>query len=150
MRVWTIHPKYLDDKGLGGVWMDALLVQKLVHGGECGNYRKHPQCQRWLKGPMERYLLSIYLIEVWLEAKMRGFDYKHEKITMVDAPNSASNQPSRMLVDAEEVKVEKDLLVTKLRDRGEDQRALDLEMDYEAGRSIVATVFCSPEPEDAE
>jgi len=29
MRLWTVHPKYLDARGLGAVWREALLALAL-------------------------------------------------------------------------------------------------------------------------
>jgi len=30
MRLWTIHPKYLDRQGLLALWREALLAQKVL------------------------------------------------------------------------------------------------------------------------
>jgi hypothetical protein len=32
MRLWTLHPKYLDARGLVALWREALLVQKVLRG----------------------------------------------------------------------------------------------------------------------
>lgn len=32
MRLWTLHPKYLDTKGLVALWREALLAQKVLQG----------------------------------------------------------------------------------------------------------------------
>jgi len=41
MRLWTLHPKYLDTKGLLAVWREALLAQKAIKGATKA-YRNHP------------------------------------------------------------------------------------------------------------
>lgn len=40
MRLWTLHPKYLDAAGLVALWREALLAQKVLRG-ETKGY-KHP------------------------------------------------------------------------------------------------------------
>jgi hypothetical protein len=32
MRLWTLHPKYLDARGLVAVWREALLAQAVLNG----------------------------------------------------------------------------------------------------------------------
>jgi hypothetical protein len=32
MRLWSIHPKYLDDKGLVALWCEGLLAKKVLAG----------------------------------------------------------------------------------------------------------------------
>ena len=32
MRLWTLHPQYLDSKGLVAAWREALLAQKVLAG----------------------------------------------------------------------------------------------------------------------
>ena len=46
MRLWTVHPKYLDAKGLVALWREALLAQKVLLGKTKG-YRHHPQLIRF-------------------------------------------------------------------------------------------------------
>jgi hypothetical protein len=42
MRLWSIHPKYLDRQGLLGVWREGLLAQKVLLQGE---YKQCPKCK---------------------------------------------------------------------------------------------------------
>ena len=46
MRLWTLHPRYLDAKGLVAVWREGLLAQKVLQGATRG-YRHHPQLTRF-------------------------------------------------------------------------------------------------------
>ena len=32
MRLWTLHPRYLDPQGLGGLWREALLAKAVLRG----------------------------------------------------------------------------------------------------------------------
>ncbi|OAD21125.1 DNA-(apurinic or apyrimidinic site) lyase / pyrimidine dimer DNA glycosylase, partial [Candidatus Thiomargarita nelsonii] len=38
MRLWSLHPKYLDPKGLVALWRETLLAQKVLLG-ETRGYR---------------------------------------------------------------------------------------------------------------
>ena len=42
MRLWSLHPKYLDKLGLLGLWRESLLAQKVLLGKTKG-YKNHPQ-----------------------------------------------------------------------------------------------------------
>jgi len=40
MRLWSLHPKYLDSKGLVALWREGLLAKKVLEGRTKG-YRNH-------------------------------------------------------------------------------------------------------------
>lgn len=46
MRLWSIHPKYLDAKGLVALWREGLLALAVLEGKTNG-YRNHPQLERF-------------------------------------------------------------------------------------------------------
>ncbi len=46
MRLWSLHPVYLDSKGLVALWREALLA-KAVLKGETMGYKNHPQLIRF-------------------------------------------------------------------------------------------------------
>ncbi|WP_298458968.1 pyrimidine dimer DNA glycosylase/endonuclease V [uncultured Cellulomonas sp.] len=46
MRIWSVHPGYLDRQGLTACWREGLLVQKVLTGTTKG-YRNHPQLRRF-------------------------------------------------------------------------------------------------------
>jgi hypothetical protein len=57
MRIWSIHPKYLDIKGLVALWREALLAKHVLEGRTKG-YRNHPQLDRFKladKGEVEKW-----------------------------------------------------------------------------------------------
>lgn len=49
MRLWSLHPRYLDTAGLTAGWREALLAQKVLTGTTRG-YRNHPQLERFRAG----------------------------------------------------------------------------------------------------
>ena len=79
MRLWTIHPKHLDAKGLVALWREALLAQKVLQGGTRG-YRHHPQLIRFLATPRPVAALASYLAAVHEESVCRGYHFDAAKI----------------------------------------------------------------------
>lgn len=79
MRLWTLHPKYLDAKGLVALWREALLAQKVLRGATKG-YRHHPQLRRFQAQPQPAAALAAYLKAVHAEATRRGYDFNGSKI----------------------------------------------------------------------
>lgn len=77
MRLWSISPKYLDQKGLCGLWAEGLLAQKVLMG-ETKGYKNHPQLERFKTEDIS--VLGYYLSIVWHEAKDRGYNFDITKI----------------------------------------------------------------------
>lgn len=78
MRLWTIHPKYLDPQGLVALWREALLAQAVLRGRTRG-YRHHPQLQRFQAQPAPRSAINAYLGGVLVEADERGYVFDRRK-----------------------------------------------------------------------
>lgn len=79
MRLWCIHPCYLDTIGLVACWREGLLARKVLRG-ETKGYRNHPQLERF-KGQADSVLLiDSYLLEIYKEATKRGFKFDRTKI----------------------------------------------------------------------
>lgn len=79
MRLWSIHPKYLDTKGLLAVWREGLLAQKVLAGRTKG-YKRHPQLIRFRKSRSPTHLIASYLRIVYQEATIRGYSFDQSKI----------------------------------------------------------------------
>jgi hypothetical protein len=79
MRLWTLHPKYLDSAGLVALWREALLARAVLRGRTRG-YRHHPQLERFraLERPVES--LNRYLDAVYAEALRRGYAFDSGKL----------------------------------------------------------------------
>ncbi len=78
MRLWSLHPKYLDRAGLTAVWREALLAQAVLAGRTKG-YRRHPQLARFREHPTPGRAIAAYLQGVWLEANARGYRFDRGK-----------------------------------------------------------------------
>src|SRR3974390_3109481 len=79
MRLWTLHPKYLDAKGLVALWREALLAQKVLLGKTRG-YKHHPQLIRFGKTNNPPAALATYLKAVYEEAGRHGYQFDASKI----------------------------------------------------------------------
>lgn len=79
MRIWTLHPRYLDTKGLLALWREGLLAQKVLQGGTRG-YRYHPQLIRFRAQPDPVAVMAAYLAAVVEEAGARGYRFDAGKI----------------------------------------------------------------------
>lgn len=79
MRLWSLHPKYLDAKGLVALWREALLAQAVLAGKTKG-YKHHPQLKRFQECRNPRAAIATYLREVQAEASRRGYNFDAKKI----------------------------------------------------------------------
>jgi hypothetical protein len=79
MRLWTLHPKYLDAKGLVALWREALLAQKVLRRQTKG-YRHHPQLIRFRAHPKPVAAVAAFLKTVHEEATRRGYAFDASKI----------------------------------------------------------------------
>lgn len=80
MRLWSLHPKYLDAKGLVALWREALLAQAVLRGRTRG-YRHHPQLARFLELPSPCGGIAQYLRVVHAESLTRGYAFTSGKIS---------------------------------------------------------------------
>lgn len=87
MRLWTLHPGYLDPQGLVALWREALLAQAVLAGRTQG-YRHHPQLQRFAAQPDALMAVNAYLAEVLAESQRRGYRFDASKVPPVPAPMS--------------------------------------------------------------
>ena len=79
MRIWSIHPKYLDSGGLVALWREGLLAQHVLDGKTKG-YKNHPQLYRFKETDNPSHTINQYLTIVYLEAKDRGYNFNQAKI----------------------------------------------------------------------
>ena len=79
MRLWSIHPKYLDQAGLVALWREALLARKVLVGGTKG-YKKHPQLKRFQMASKPIAAIDAYIQDVFKEALLRGYKFNPSKI----------------------------------------------------------------------
>ena len=79
MRLWSVHPRYLDPQGLVALWREGLLAQKVLQGATRG-YRHHPQLRRFRSRSNPAGLVAWYLHRVCDEAGRRGYRFDRSKL----------------------------------------------------------------------
>lgn len=90
MRLWTLHPAYLDSAGLVALWREALLAQSVLNGCTRG-YKHHPQLQRFQEQPNPVAAIASYLDVIHIEASRRGYRFDvmrigpHRSTDLLDA-----------------------------------------------------------------
>jgi hypothetical protein len=83
VRLWSIHPKYLDVHGFLGLWREALLAQKALLGLTKG-YTNHPQLIRFKCTTDPVLYVGSYLYYVYVEGLARGYHLDKSKIIKYD------------------------------------------------------------------
>ncbi len=117
MRIWSLHPKYLDGKGLVALWRETLLARQVLVGKTRG-YRSHPQLKRFRAEACPIGRIDQYLAEVYREAAGRGYHFDKDKVH--------GNFPAgKMTVTRGQLKFETAHLLKKLKTR-DAQKHLEL------------------------
>lgn len=90
MRVWTIHPRFLDSKRLNSQWREALGIQRILSVLEVDKdakvgYKNHPQITKIYESfikPIEQYdfkkankFISNFLHRIHDESIIRNYNY---------------------------------------------------------------------------
>ncbi len=131
MRLWSLHPKYLDVRGLVAAWREGLLAQKVLEGKTKG-YRHHPQLARFRECRNPLAAIGQYLREIAREAEQRGYHFDSTKIRI-----SRGRSSGTIRVTTGQMAYEWELLKSKLRRRDRDKlRELERER-----RILVNRVF---------
>ncbi len=80
MRLWSVHPEYLDSRGLIAVWREALLAQAVLRGRTRG-YRHHPQLTRFRGERLPLAAIAEYLRGIHAESRVRGYAFMSGRIS---------------------------------------------------------------------
>ena len=106
MRIWSLHPKYLDAKGLVALWRETLLAKKVLSGQTKG-YRHHPQLIRFAELDDPVSVLDNYLAGVYKESLKRAYNFDRSKIDW-------NFSKARLEVSRDQLKYEWEHLMRKL------------------------------------
>jgi hypothetical protein len=109
MRLWSLHPRYLDARGLVALWREALLAQAVLRGRTKG-YTRHPQLLRFQEQDHPAAYIAEYLRSVREEAEKRGYHFAARKIGRV-------RPPGRLTVARGQLQFEWHHLLEKVRKR---------------------------------
>jgi hypothetical protein len=112
MRLWTIHPKYLDRMGLLGLWREALATQSILLGNKPNSpYRHHPQVKRFSQLARPIPAIVEYLKWIWVEGRARGYKFNQ------DLAVETTNQFCRFYISEAQLAYEYDLIGDKILSR---------------------------------
>jgi hypothetical protein len=79
LRLWTLHPRYLDPQGLVALWREGLLARAVL-AGQTRGYRHHPQLQRFQAQAAPLAAIDAYLHGVHRESVARGYSFDRSKL----------------------------------------------------------------------
>lgn len=82
MRLWSLHPRYLDGKGLVALWREGLLAKAVLEGKTRG-YVHHPQLARFRAQPDPVGAINAYLHFVLAESRVRNYRFDNSKLLPV-------------------------------------------------------------------
>ena len=109
MRLWSIHPCYLDVKGLVALWREGLLAQEVLLGNTRG-YKNHPQLIRFRNSANPAGAIAVYLRHVADEADNRGYLFDRSRIVK-------KNYHGKIMVTEGQIEYEFRHLLRKLKER---------------------------------
>lgn len=109
MRLWSIHPKYLDKIGLVVLWRESLLAKKVLEGKTKG-YKNHPQLERFKNSKNPIVSINQYLLYIIEEARRRNYNFDIKKIEI-------PKQFKRININSKQLEYELNHLIKKLEKR---------------------------------
>ena len=130
MRLWSLHPRYLDARGLVAAWREALLAQAVLAARTRG-YREHPQLVRFRAHPEPARAIAAYLRGLHAESVARGYRFDAgriagggaEGIDAAAAGRIGGCVTDRVPVTRGQIAFERTHLLAKLRVRNPDRAA---------------------------
>ena len=109
MRIWSLHPKYLDAKGIVALWRETLLAKNVLQN-KTKSYKNHPQLERFKKSKQSLTAINLYLSYVYDEAIERGYNFDKKKFRV-------SKKRIRLKVTSGQIDYEVKHLLKKLKIR---------------------------------
>lgn len=106
MRLWSLHPRYLDQKGVVALWREGLLAKAVLLGKTRG-YVLHPQLVRFRQHESPLSAIDAYLWSIYEEAVRRGYQF--------DASKTAKLQVQPIPVTSGQLEFEMAHLLKKLK-----------------------------------
>lgn len=132
MRLWTIHPRYLDAQGLVAVWREGLLALKVLQG-ETRGYRHHPQLERFRACPDPLAAIIAYLHGIHAEACTRGYHFDTTKLPPLVPIQPLPETRSQLLFEWKHLK-------HKLMTRNPDRYAVLLDINFPEAHPLFRIV----------
>lgn len=83
MRLWSLHPKYLDTKWLLACWREWLLARNVLLWITKW-YKNHPQLDRFKASIDPIKSIDAFLTQIYLEANNRWYSFDYKKLGLVN------------------------------------------------------------------
>jgi hypothetical protein len=103
MRLWSIHPKYLDSKGLVALWREGLLALAVLQGKTKG-YTHHAQLMRFRETARPTDAMTTYLSYVFDESVKRGYHFDQKKIRHAKSGKRMNVTTGQLLYELEHLR----------------------------------------------
>jgi hypothetical protein len=132
VRIWSVHPSYLDARGLVALWREALLAQAVLQGKTRG-YTHHPQLERFRAHGSPVAAIAGYLRDVHAEAQARGYRFDAAKI-------SRARTSQRLSVARDQLAFEWQHLLAKLEVRDPERRRCLIELSAPRAHPLFRVV----------
>ncbi|GAA4283848.1 pyrimidine dimer DNA glycosylase/endonuclease V [Brevibacterium daeguense] len=129
MRIWSLHPSYLDRQGLTACWRESLLAQAVLLERTRG-YRSHPQLTRFRALPDPAGGIGAYLAGIADEAQRRGYSFNRSLV-------ERSDPAARLTVPIGQAEFEWGHLMAKLRVRSPEQAVALSRRGQDAGPPLL-------------
>lgn len=91
MRLWSVHPRYLDTKGLVAGWREGLLALSVIDNPKRG-YHNHSQLVRFKKYGGKQ-AIGAYLKGLFEESLVRGFKFNPDKLSAFKPAELSASLP---------------------------------------------------------
>jgi len=125
MRLWSLHPSYLDQKGLVALWREGLLALHVLSGKTHG-YTKHPQLIRFANHSQPLLAINTYLHAVADEADKRNYHFNREKLQFLESVTLIPVTIGQLMYESEHLKKKLEMRDPKRLDVFESQTIVDL------------------------
>jgi hypothetical protein len=109
MRIWSLHPKYLDSKGFVALWRESLFAKQVLECNTKG-YKNHPQLNPFKNSGNAVGCINQYLVAVYENSLERGYNFNKNKI-------NPDFMPTRLTVTDKQIKFKMKHLLRKLKTR---------------------------------
>lgn len=103
MRLWSVHPRYLDAAGLTACWREGLLARKVLLG-ETKGYKSHPQLIRFRSTSGPIIYIDTFLTGILDEARRRGYHFDETKILPETPPEKLPVTEGQLCYEFEHLK----------------------------------------------
>lgn len=120
MRLWSIHPQYLDTKEFVACWKDAIDASAIIKRDDRNIHKIYPQLSRFNDIIPSKPAINKYLMFMYYNSIIRGYRFKHKNI---DFKEIEKNPGIRILVTRGQLNHELKIVRKILEDR--DSELLD-------------------------